>query len=315
MKSSIYSPHHLFSIHEWEKSRGDTLLTLSKEDVDHLRSFNDPIDLDEICRVYLPLSRLLSDHVESSKIIFNKRKQFLNLQTPNKTPFIIGIAGPVAVGKSTIARVLKQLLKRWTSNPKVNLVTTDGFLFPNNILKNKGLMKRKGFPESYDLRKLLKFIADIQSGKEKVLAPRYSHLKYNIMHGEFYEIMQPDILILEGINVLQQQPFPKDGKIIPMVYDFFDFSIYIDADEKLIREWYLDRFIKLRNTAFSNPNSYFNRFTQIEENESRKFAEKIWKEINLQNLKQNILPTRRRANLILRKGKNHLVETIELRKL
>ncbi|AGA65346.1 Pantothenate kinase [Liberibacter crescens BT-1] len=309
-----YSPYHFFTSEEWASFRANTPLTLTEEEVTRLRSFDDPIDLYEVRKIYLSLSRLLSIHVEASQTLFQKRRVFLNLKSCKK-PFIIGIAGPVAVGKSTTARILNELLARWPSSPKVNLVTTDSFLFPNSILERKGLMERKGFPESYDLPKLLQFLSDIKAGQEKVIAPCYSHLKYDILNGEFSEINQPDILILEGINVLQPQYFPKNGKIIPMVSDFFDFSVYIDAEENLIHKWYLDRFMKFRKTAFLDPNSYFHRYAKIDKKQAWDIAEKIWKNVNLKNLHKNIMQTRKRADLILRKGENHLVQSVQLRKI
>ncbi|MFJ6324620.1 MULTISPECIES: type I pantothenate kinase [unclassified Rhizobium] len=310
-----YSPYYFFSSEEWAKFRADTPLTLTADEVTRLRSMGDPIDLTEVRRIYLSLSRLLSSHVESSQILFEQRNRFLSLSDVAKTPFVIGIAGSVAVGKSTTARILKELLRRWPSSPKVDLITTDGFLHPNAELQRRNLMQRKGFPESYDTAALLRFLSAIKAGQPNVQAPCYSHLVYDVLPNEFKTVDRPDILIFEGINVLQSRHLPADGKIVPMVSDFFDFSIYIDADEDLIHNWYVARFMKLRETAFRDPNSFFHRYASISEEEALTIAEGLWKNINLKNLRQNILPTRPRADLILQKGKNHLIEQVALRKL
>jgi len=310
-----YSPYRFFSAEEWAHFRADTPLTLTADEVHRLRSLNDPIDLDEVRRIYLSLSRLLSAHVESSQMLFEQRKSFLSLSNEAKTPFVIGIAGSVAVGKSTTARILMELLSRWPSSPKVDLVTTDGFLYPNAVLQRENMMDRKGFPESYDIGALLRFLSEIKAGKPNVQAPTYSHLTYDVLPTTFRTVDRPDILILEGINVLQSRNLPADGKIVPMVSDFFDFSIYIDAEETLIHTWYVERFMRLRDTAFRNPDSYFHRYATISEDEALAIAEGLWRNINLKNLHQNILPTRPRADLILQKGRNHLIETVALRKL
>ncbi|CAD7049496.1 type I pantothenate kinase [Pseudorhizobium endolithicum] len=313
--SANYSPYHVFTSGQWARFRADTPLTLTSDEVTRLRSLDDPIDLDEVRRIYLSLSRLLSAHVEASQLLFQQRNRFLSLSDVAKTPFVIGIAGSVAVGKSTTARILKELLARWPSSPKVDLITTDGFLHPNAILRREDLMERKGFPESYDIGALLRFLSAIKAGQPNVKAPRYSHLTYDVLPDEFTLVDRPDILIFEGINVLQSRDLPADGKFVPMVSDFFDFSIYIDADEALIHNWYVERFMKLRLTAFRDPSSFFNRYSTISEDAARAIAEGLWENINLKNLRQNILPTRPRADLILRKGSNHLVETVALRKL
>jgi len=310
-----YSPYHFFSSEEWAKFRADTPLTLSADEVKRLRSLDDPLDLDEVRRIYLSLSRLLSSHVEASQLLFEQRNRFLNMGDVNKTPFVIGIAGSVAVGKSTTARILKELLARWPSSPKVDLITTDGFLYPNEVLRRENLMERKGFPESYDIGALLRFLSAIKAGQPNVKAPRYSHLTYDVLPNEFTVIDQPDILIFEGINVLQSRDLPAGGRIVPIVSDFFDFSIYIDADEDFIHNWYVNRFMNLRQTAFRDPNSFFNRYASISEEAALSIAEGLWQNINLKNLRQNIVPTRPRADLILRKGKNHLIDTVALRKL
>ncbi|WP_200835014.1 type I pantothenate kinase [Phyllobacterium salinisoli] len=315
LSPSKYSPYRLFSADEWAEFRADTPLTLTYDEVKRLRSLGDPIDLDEVRRIYLSLSRLLSAHVEASQLLFRQRQQFLNMDDAVKTPFIIGIAGSVAVGKSTTARVLKELLARWPSSPKVDLVTTDGFLYPNAVLRAENLMERKGFPDSYDVGAVLRFLSSIKAGMSNVRAPVYSHLTYDVVPGEHVTIDRPDILIFEGINVLQVRDLPEDGKMVPFVSDFFDFSIYIDAETAQIRKWYADRFMRLRETAFRDPQSFFHRYSQLSEEAALSMADGLWNNINLKNLKENILPTRPRADLILRKGNNHLVEEVALRKI
>ena len=310
-----YSPYRFFSAERWAEFRADTPLTLTADEVKRLSSLYDPIDLDEVRRIYLSMSRLLSAHVETSQMLFRQRKAFFRADDAIKTPFIIGMAGSVAVGKSTTARILKELLGRWPSSPKVDLVTTDGFLLPNEVLRRENLMERKGFPDSYDVGALLRFLSAIKSGQPDVRAPVYSHLTYDVMPGAFVTIDRPDILIFEGLNVLQPRELPKDGKFVPFVSDFFDFSIYIDADADLIHQWYIARFMRLRETAFRNPESFFHRYSQLSEDAARAIAEGLWKNINLKNLTENILPTRPRADLILRKGEHHLVEEVALRKL
>jgi type I pantothenate kinase len=315
VKTEKYSPYRFFSAEQWSEFRADTPLTLSAEEVHRLSSLYDPIDLDEVRRIYLSMSRLLSAHVESSQFLFRQRQLFFNPYDGVKTPFIIGMAGSVAVGKSTTARVLKELLGRWPSSPKVDLVTTDGFLYPNEVLRRENLMERKGFPDSYDVGALLRFLSAIKSGQPNVRAPVYSHLTYDVMPGEFVTIDRPDILIFEGLNVLQPRELPKDGKFVPFVSDFFDFSIYIDAEEELIHSWYIQRFMRLRETAFRNPQSFFHRYSQLSEEAARAIAEGLWSNINLKNLRENILPTRPRADLILKKGSSHRVAEVALRKL
>ncbi len=310
-----YSPYRIFSAEEWAHFRADTPLTLSAEEVRRLSSLYDPIDLDEVRRIYLSMSRLLSAHVEASQLLFNQRKVFFRAGEAVKTPFIIGMAGSVAVGKSTTARVLKELLARWPSSPKVDLVTTDGFLYPNAVLRQRKLMERKGFPESYDVGALLRFLSGIKSGRRDVRAPVYSHLTYDVVPDAFVTIDRPDILIFEGLNVLQTRELPQDGKAVPFVSDFFDFSVYIDAEESQIHQWYIARFMKLRETAFRNPESFFHRYSQLSEDAAKAIAEGLWTNINLKNLRDNIVPTRPRADLILRKGPGHRVEDVALRKL
>lgn len=313
-ENTIPSPYRFFSANDWSEFRADTPLTLTSDEVIRLRSTNDPISLDEVRDIYLSLSRLLSSHVESSQKLFELRQTFLNF-SPDKTPFVIGIAGSVAVGKSTTARILKELLARWPSSPKVDLVTTDGFLLPNRVLQEKGLMEKKGFPESYNVSELLNFLSRIKAGEHRVEAPVYSHFNYDVMPDQSQLIDRPDILIFEGINVLQSRELPEDGDVVPFVSDFFDFSIYIDADEAVIEKWYVDRFMRLRETAFTDPGSFFHKFSQIPESEAKEIANNLWERTNLANLRENILPTRPRANLILKKGKNHTVEQVALRRL
>jgi len=310
-----YSPYRFFTAERWAEFRADTPLTLTEDEVQWLSSLYDPIDLDEVRRIYLSLSRLLSAHVEASQLLYRQRKDFFGSDEVAKTPYIIGMAGSVAVGKSTTARVLKELLARWPSTPKVDLVTTDGFLLPNEVLRRENLMERKGFPDSYDVGALLRFLSAIKSGEPNVRAPLYSHLTYDVMPGEYITVDRPDILIFEGLNVLQPRDLPRDGKFVPFLSDFFDFSIYIDAEEELIHAWYIKRFMKLRQTAFRNPESFFHRYSQLSEDAARAIAEGLWGNINLKNLRENILPTRPRADLILRKGADHRVVEVALRKL
>ncbi len=308
------SPYRVFSVEDWAKLRADTPMTLSEDEISALQSLNDPISITEVEEIYLPISRLLSFHVEASNALFDTRKKFLGV-TDGKTPFIIGVAGSVAVGKSTTARILEKLLERWPGRPKVALVTTDGFLYPNSVLLEGGLMERKGFPESYDVSALLGFLTRIKAGEKRITAPVYSHLSYDIVEGETVTIERPDILILEGLNVLQSRDLPKDGKAVPFVSDFFDFSVFIDADEEAVRRWYVERFMKLRETRFKDPRSYFHKYAQVSEMEALDLAITLWERINLPNLRDNILPTRPRANLILRKGEDHAVAEVALRKL
>ncbi|MCO6048901.1 type I pantothenate kinase [Mesorhizobium sp. RP14(2022)] len=310
-----YSPYRFFSAAEWAEFRADTPLTLTEDEVKRLGSLYDPIDLREVERIYLSLSRLLSAHVESSQLLFRQRQAFFGAPEAYKTPFIIGIAGSVAVGKSTTARVLKELLARWSSSPKVDLITTDGFLYSNEILRRENLMERKGFPDSYDVGALLRFLSAIKSGQPDVPAPLYSHLTYDVMPGAYVTVDRPDILIFEGINVLQPRELPRDGTFVPFVSDFFDFSIYIDADEDLIHDWYIARFMRLRETAFRDEKSFFHRYASLSDETALTIAENLWANINLKNLRENILPTRPRADLILRKGESHRVAEVALRKL
>jgi type I pantothenate kinase len=311
---TIILPHMVFTRAEWAKLRADTPLTLTDDDLTRLKSLNDPISLDEVVEIYLPISRLLSLHVAATQALHDATRRFLGVED-GVTPFIIGIAGSVAVGKSTTARVLRALLRRWPNTPKVDLIATDGFLLPNAVLAREGMMERKGFPESYDRTALSAFLADIKAGKRNAVAPVYSHLAYDILPGETITIDRPDILIVEGLNVLQTSRLPRDGRVIPFVSDFFDFSVYLDADEAVIRQWYVERFRQLRDTAFRDPKSYFHRYANIDEAETEKIAGGLWERINLVNLRENILPTRPRARLILSKGENHRIEQVALRRI
>jgi type I pantothenate kinase len=307
------SPHRTFSRAEWAKLRADTPLTLTADDVVRLQSLNDPMSLDDVIEIYLPISRLLSLYVAAAQGLFDATRTFLGARD-GQTPFIIGIAGSVAVGKSTTARILRALLRRWPNTPKVDLVTTDGFLLPNAVLTREGLMERKGFPESYDLPALLTFLSDIKAGKHRVEAPVYSHIVYDIVPGETIAIDRPDILIVEGLNVLQTAR-PQRDRAVPFVSDFFDFSVYLDADEADIERWYKARFMRLRETAFRDPASYFHRYAAVSNEEAVEVADRLWKRINLVNLKENILPTRPRADLILRKNAAHRMEQVALRRI
>jgi type I pantothenate kinase len=308
------SPYRSFSRAEWAALRDDTPMTLTSEEVTRLRSLHDRLDIKEVEEIYLPLSRLLSLYVTATQRLFRAQERFLGTEDV-KMPFIIGVAGSVAVGKSTTARVLQALLARWPNVPKVDLITTDGFLYPNVILEREDLMEKKGFPESYDLTALLRFLTDVKAGLHPVKAPVYSHLTYDVTSNLWVEVDRPEILIVEGLNVLQTGRLPKDGKAIPFVSDFFDFSVYLDADEDVLKSWYVDRFLTLRGTAFRDPKSYFHRYSKLSDDEAVKTAASIWERINLVNLHENILPTRQRADLILKKNATHLVEDVSLRRL
>src|ERR1700731_539025 len=308
------SPYRSFTRSEWAALREDTPMTLRSEEVTRLRSMHARLDMPEVEEIYLPLSRLLSLYVAATQRLFRAQQRFLGTEDA-KMPYIIGVAGSVAVGKSTTARVLQALLARWPNTPKVDMVTTDGFLLPNAVLEREALMEKKGFPESYDLPALLLFLHDIKAGRRPSRAPIYSHLVYDVMPNQWVEIDRPDILIVEGLNVLQAGRPPKDGKAIPYVSDFFDFSVYLDADEDVLQGWYVDRFLTLRGTAFADPKSYFHRYSTLSDGEAIATATSIWNRINLVNLYESILPTRQRADLILTKGESHLVGEVALRRL
>lgn len=310
----MLSPYITFSRTEWARFRKDTPLTLDEEDLERLRGINEHISLDEVVDVFLPLSRLLNLYVAASQELHLATYRFLG-GAAAKVPFIIGLAGSVAVGKSTTARILQALLSRWPNHVDVALITTDGFLRPNAWLREHNLMHRKGFPESYDIRNLLRFVGELKAGRPSVTAPVYSHLTYDIVPGAEIKVDQPDIVILEGINVLQTSPPHTDRPSQLYVSDFFDFSIYVDAEPALIETWFLERFHTLRDTAFKQPESYFHQYAGMTRDEAHDFARGVWRDINAVNLIENIEPTRDRADLILRKGDDHAVEEISLRKL
>lgn len=307
------TPYHVFSKAEWARLRADEPMTLEAEDLERLRSLNDPISLTEAEEIYLPLTRLLSFYVEAVQGVHRATTKFLGTNG-EKVPFVVGVAGSVAVGKSTTARVLRALLRRWPSSPKVELVTTDGFLYPNRVLEDRGLMERKGFPESYDRVRFLRFLSEVKAGRPKVTAPVYSHLVYDVVPGKHITVDRPDILIVEGLNILQPGEWPRSGKPIVFASDFIDFSVYIDATEPALRQWYVERFLRLRDTAFRDPNSFFHRYSKLTETEAVERAVSIWASINLPNLIENILPTRGRADLILTKAADHSIDQVSLRR-
>jgi len=298
-----------FNRDEWAMLRAATPMTLRQAHLDELRGINERIDLDEVATVYLSLTRLLNLYVSATQNLQKVSSTFLGTLA-SKVPYVIGVAGSVAVGKSTFARILQALLARWPDHPKVDLITTDGFLYPNRVLEERGLMNRKGFPESYDTKRLLEFLREVKSGAAEVSAPTYSHVVYDIIAGEQATVNQPDILILEGLNVLQVGSESNE-----FVSDYFDFSIYIDADEDDIEQWYVDRFLALRETVFQDPNSFFQHYAALTHEEAVQTARFIWREINGRNLRENIEPTRGRASLVLRKGGDHRVTDVQLRRL
>jgi type I pantothenate kinase len=309
-----FSPYVTFTREEWAALRAATPLTLTDADLVSLRGINEYVSLDEVAEIYLPLSRLLNLYVGAAQGLHKVTDTFLG--TPaTPVPYIVGVAGSVAVGKSTFARILRAILARWPNHPKVDLVTTDGFLYPNQVLEERGLMERKGFPESYDLRRLMAFMAELKSGAEEARAPVYSHLVYDILPDEQKVVRRPDIVIVEGLNVLQTPDGARRRSLRTFVSDFFDFSIYVDADEEDVENWYVARFLTLRNTAFRDPNSYFRRFADLSEEEAVVTARRIWTDINGLNLRQNILPTRDRARLIVHKALDHSVTEVKLRKI
>lgn len=309
------SPFHRFSKAQWSALRADERMTLDAADIDRLRSLNDPILMDEAEQIYLPLTRLLSFYVEAVQGLRQASVSFLDRDNQERLPFILGVCGSVAVGKSTTSRILQALLQRWPSSPKVDLVTTDGFLYPNKILQDRGLENRKGFPESYDRARFVNFLADIKSGVRNVAVPTYSHLVYDVIEGEDVIVDQPDILIVEGLNILQPGEAPQSGDPLMFASDYLDFGIYVDAQEKHIRHWFLERFERLRQTAFKDPTSFFHQFSKMSQNEALEFGTTVWESTNLPNLKNNILPTRGRADLILIKSEDHSIGEVILRKL
>ena len=309
-----FSPYRVFDREHWAKLRADTPMTLVERDLEQLRGLIGDLSLDEVEQIYLPLSRLVNLYVAASQELHAVTNRFLG-RKDQRVPFIIGIAGSVAVGKSTSARVLRALLARWADHPKVDLVTTDGFLLPNAVLESRDLMNRKGFPESFDISRLLNFLNLVKSGRDNATAPVYSHFHYDVVPGQEIVVSQPDILIVEGLNLFQPARLPKGGEAIPFVSDFLDFSIYIDADEAVIERWYVTRFMKLRQTAFRDPAAYFHRYAGLDHAQAEARALEIWRTINLKNLHENILPTRQRAGLIIRKNEDHRTATVALRRI
>ena len=308
------SRYQRFTRAEWAALRADTPLTLSEADLAHLRGLNERMSLDEVVDIYLPLSRLLALHIDASQALYGATATFLGTSV-SRVPYLIGLAGSVAVGKSTIARILKSLLARWPNHPAVDLVATDGFLLPRRVLEERGILQRKGFPESYDLRALIRFLSDVKAGQRRVSVPVYSHLTYDIVADEQQVVDQPDVLIVEGLNILQVGPPSARQPEQLFASDFFDFTIYVDADPADIRRWYVERFFALRATAFRDPRSYFHRYADLTDEAATTVAAQIWRDINEPNLRENILPTRDRAHLVLEKGPDHGVQHVRLRRL
>jgi type I pantothenate kinase len=313
--AELASPYRHFSRDEWARLRADTPLTLTIDDLRKLQSNHDPISIDEVIAIYLPLSRLLALYVAATQGLFKATQRFLSADDGGKVPYIIGVAGSVAVGKSTTARILQAMLSRWPNTPKVQLVTTDGFLHNNARLIADNIMDRKGFPESYDGMAIINFLAAVKAGERNVQAPLYSHLVYDVVPGETVTVDRPDILIVEGLNVLMPNRLTPDGREVPFVSDFFDFSVYLDASEAQLEKWYVERFMRLRDTAFRDPRSFFRKFADLPDDDAIAMARDIWRRINLVNLRENILPTRPRASLRLTKGADHRIEKVALRKL
>ncbi len=301
-----------FSRAEWKELRDSTPLTLEGKDLASLQGLNESLSLEEVTDIYLPLSRLLNLRVAATQELRGTTDAFLGKET-SRSPYVIGVAGSVAVGKSTTARILRALLSRWPDHREVGLITTDGFLLPNKELEDRGLMRRKGFPQSYDLHRLIRFVADVKAGRPEVYAPVYSHLTYDVVPGKFQTVKQPDILIVEGLNVLQTGTGRRRDRLPVFVSDFFDFSVYVDADEADIERWFSKRFLKLRDTVFQDEASYFHRYAHLSTQEAQTVTRGIWHDINGVNLRENIVPTRERAHLVLKKGEDHRVVGVELR--
>jgi type I pantothenate kinase len=302
------SRYQRFTRSEWAALRADTPLTLTEDDLTHLRGLNERVSLDEVVDIYLPLSRLLNLHIGASQALHDATATFLGTRVA-RAPYLVGLAGSVAVGKSTTARIMRALLARWPNHPRVDLVATDGFLHPRRELEARGILHRKGFPESYDLRALITFLSDLKAGQADVAVPVYSHLTYDIVPGEYQRIDRPDVVIVEGLNILQAGDRPA-----LFASDFFDFTVYVDAEVGHIRQWYIERFFALRKTAFADPSSFFHRYADLGDEEAETIAARLWREINEPNLLENILPTRARAHLILEKGPDHGVQHVRLRK-
>lgn len=313
MEDKLAAPYRSFTISEWATLRANTPQPLTEPELVSLRGQHGRVSLDEVDQIYLPLSRLLSLHVASVQKLNVGIRHFMGVEQ-GKVPFIIGIAGSVAVGKSTVARVLQSLLARSPEHPSVDLISTDGFLLTTAELEQRNLMQRKGFPESFDRNGLLQFLADVKSGKLGLRAPVYSHLHYDIVPDEFVQVDQPDILIVEGLNVLQTRG-AKLGEPNVFVSDYFDFSLYIDAEADVIRQWYIQRFLSLRHTVFNQPGAYFSHYASLNEDDAKNTAGGIWDAINQVNLTENILPTKNRARLILHKSANHTIDSVKLRKM
>jgi type I pantothenate kinase len=314
IETTDLSPFLRFSREEWSRLRAAAPLTLNQSDLAALQGLGENVSIEEVVEIYLPLARLLKLHVSTSRVLYNVTDSFLG-NPAAKVPYVIGIAGSVAVGKSTTARILQSLLSRGPKRSGVALIATDGFLYPNRVLEERGLMKRKGFPESYDLKRLMRFMADVKAGYPEVPAPVYSHLAYDILPEEKEYVRRPEVLIVEGLNMLQAaNGHPKHAPSL-FVSDFFDFSIYVDADEAQIEKWFSERFLTLRDTVFKDESSYFHRYAHLSTEEARQVATEIWAGINGVNLRENIAPTRERAHLILEKGEDHQVLGVRLRKL
>ncbi|MEO8517719.1 MAG: type I pantothenate kinase [Dermatophilaceae bacterium] len=311
---SLPSPYVELDRAAWARLRDQHPMSLTQADLTRLRGLGERLDMAEVEEVYLPLSRLLNFYVGATAGLHRITTDFLG-ERPERTPFVIGVAGSVAVGKSTTARILRELLARWPGTPRVELLTTDGFLYPNEELERRGALERKGFPESYDRRALLRFVAEVKAGKDEVSAPVYSHLTYDIVPGERVVVRRPDVLIVEGLNVLQPPRVLANGRTGLAVSDFFDFSVYVDARVEDIKGWYVDRFLRLRETAFADPHSYFHRYAALTDDQARETALGIWRTTNERNLVDNVLTTRGRATLVLSKGEDHVVRRVRLRKL